>query len=367
MKLLIVTQAIDKNNPILGFFVGWIEEFSKHCEKLTVICLEKGEYNLPGVKALSLGKENCSYNSWHSHIICRFVFLYRFYKYIFKFRNDYDAVFIHMNQEYVILGWFVWKFLAKIFHSEYSPVPHSGIRGKKIMMWRNHPMGNLFTDIAVWVSDRVFCTSKYAYTAKFKKTEIMPVGIDTELFKRKPEIGKIPNSILFLGRISPIKKPDLLIEALNLLNKEGVDFNALIVGDPLPKDKKYYEDIQNKVKKYGLEEKVVFMGAIKNSEAIDLYNKYEIFVNLTPSGSMDKTIFEAMACGSLVIVSNKSLIGKIDINFISVEGNFNDLAIKLKNILDLSLKEKEVLGKGLKEYILKEHGLELLVDKINKI
>ena len=47
MRLLICTQAVDVNDPILGFFVRWIEEFAKHCEKVTVICLRKGEYTLP--------------------------------------------------------------------------------------------------------------------------------------------------------------------------------------------------------------------------------------------------------------------------------------------------------------------------------
>lgn len=59
MRLLIVTQKVDKNDPILGFFHRWIEEFSKHCEKLTVICLQAGEFKLPAnVTVLSLGKEN---------------------------------------------------------------------------------------------------------------------------------------------------------------------------------------------------------------------------------------------------------------------------------------------------------------------
>jgi len=351
MKLLIVTQAIDVNNPVLGFFVRWTEEFSKNCEKVTVICLEKGEYSLPSnVKVLSLGKEEfIRSHSYYSHILSKFLFVYRFYKYIFKFRNDYDSVFVHMNQEYVILGWKLWKLL-----------------GKEIMMWRNHPMGNFFTDIAVWVSDRVFCTSKYAYTAKFKKTEIMPVGIDTGLFKRKPEIKKIPNSILFLGRISPIKNPDVLIESLNLLNKDGVDFNALIVGDPLPKDKKYYDGLVGKIKEYNLENKVKLMPGVKNTEAIDLYNKYEVFVNLTPSGSMDKTIFEAMACESLVLVSNKSLEDKINKELIFKEGDIIDLGEKLKVILSFSIEEKTKFGKELGSYIIKEHNLSMLVNRVCK-
>jgi len=59
MKLLIVTQTIDSNDPVLGFFVRWVEEFSKQCEEVTVICLQKGEYELPkNVRVFSLGKES---------------------------------------------------------------------------------------------------------------------------------------------------------------------------------------------------------------------------------------------------------------------------------------------------------------------
>ena len=57
MKLLIVTQTVDTDNPILGFFVRWIEEFAKHCEKIAVICLHEGEYTLPSnVEVYEIGK-----------------------------------------------------------------------------------------------------------------------------------------------------------------------------------------------------------------------------------------------------------------------------------------------------------------------
>ena len=58
MKLLIITQKVDKNDPILGFFHGWVEEFAKNVEKLTVVCLGVGEYDLPqNVQVFSLGKK----------------------------------------------------------------------------------------------------------------------------------------------------------------------------------------------------------------------------------------------------------------------------------------------------------------------
>lgn len=351
MKLLIITQAIDKNNPVLGFFVRWVEEFSKKSEKVTVICLEKGEYNLPAnVKVISLGKEsNFKYSILNFKLFKNIKYIFNFYLYIFKYRNDYDAVFVHMNQEYVLLGGIFWRLF-----------------GKKIMLWRNHPYGSFLTDFAVWLSDRVFCTSKYSYTARFKKTEIMPVGIDTDFFRRNPEIKKIPNSILFLGRISPIKKPDLFIKALNLLDKDGITFKALIVGDPLPKDIGYYEGLKLKVKEYNLENKVEFIGSVKHEEAVDLYNKYELYVNLTPSGSMDKTIFEAMACESLVLVANKSLNDEIDKEFVLERESDKNIAFQLKNILSLNIKEREVPNKKLRDIVINKHSLNKLVKNLFK-
>ena len=71
MKLLIITQKVDINDPVLGFFHRWLEEFAKHYEFVTVICLEKGEHRLPeNVKVLSLGKEKLKIEN------SKFLFLY---------------------------------------------------------------------------------------------------------------------------------------------------------------------------------------------------------------------------------------------------------------------------------------------------
>ena len=52
MRLLICTQAIDRNDPALGFFVSWVREFAAHFEKITVeplaseTCFRLGERGL---------------------------------------------------------------------------------------------------------------------------------------------------------------------------------------------------------------------------------------------------------------------------------------------------------------------------------
>jgi len=272
MKLLILTQKVDRKDPILGFFHRWIEEFAKRYEFVTVICLEKGKYDLPSnVKVLSLGKEER--NSKVRYIVL-------FYKYIWQERKNYDAVFVHMNQEYILLGWKSWKLL-----------------GKKIYLWRNHAKGNILTNLSVLLSNKVFCTSPNSYTARFKKTILMPVGIDTDFFKPDPNTIREKGSILLLGRVSPVKK---VLEFIEWVKSKG--YRATIAGPILAEDREYGALILK-----SLTPNIEYIGPVTQEEARKLYQSHEIYANFTPAGSMDKTIIEAAACGAKLEVSNPDL------------------------------------------------------------
>lgn len=332
MRLLICAQVVDKQDPTLGFFNRWIEEFAKHVESIVVICLKEGEHDLPSnVKVLSLGKEGGG---------SRFKYITRFYKYIWHERKNYDSVFVHMNQEYILLAGVFWKLLRK-----------------RIYMWRNHYAGNVLTDIAAFFCDKVFCTSKHSYTAKYKKTELMPVGVDLERFFPDESVHRAPNSILFLARISPSKRVEILIDALEILSKKGVNFTANIVGSPLPKDEKYYESLKKLVHKYNLEEVVKFLPGVSNNDTVKLYQSHEIFVNTSPSGMFDKTMFEAAASGCLVLTSSK------DFTNLAGDDTYFDSSESLADCLRKTLSSKFKLQY---DSMLAENSLTMLVNKVVK-
>ncbi len=345
-KLLIITQKVDINDPVLGFFHRWIEKFSENFERITVICLQKGEYNLPGnVKVLSLGKKDLEIETWKLKIVYKFKYIFNFWRYIWQERKNYDSVLVHMNQIYVILGWKLWKLL-----------------GKKILLWRNHPQGNIFTNIAVWVSNVVFCTSRYSYTAKFKKTKLMPAGIDTDLFRLNTRTSANPNSILYVGRISSVKNLELLADVLIELDCRSINFRATIVGEPLPDNLDYYRDLRSKTKNLEDAEKIYFKGGVVNNLLPEIYNQNEVIVNLTPSGSLDKTILEAMACGTVPIVHNpdfKEVLGDLYLDTL----NASTLADKIDWVLNHISKFDT---NKLREYVVSNHSLDLLTEKIKQ-
>lgn len=343
MRLLILTQKIDKNDDILGFFHGWVEKLAQHCESIIVICLQKGDYSLPtNVKVLSLGKENG---------VSRIKYLMNFYNFIWNERKNYDTVFVHMNSEYVVLGGLPWKIL-----------------GKKIFLWYNHGKGGLKAKIAGKLSKKIFYTSSFSFFAKSKKSQMMPAGIDTDKFMFSNEQLATSNAILSLGRISPVKHIDTLIDALKIIDERGIDFIVNIYGDPTERDIDYYNKIKEMASELEKNGKVVFCKGVSNYETPAIYNQHEIFVNLTPTGSFDKTILEAMACGCIPVVCNVSFeeIFNHELSSILIfkESDPRDLSEKILHILDLYDEKKDEIKRILWDVVVRDHNLDKLVKKL---
>jgi glycosyltransferase involved in cell wall biosynthesis len=325
------TASIDKNDPVLGFFHNWVKKFSENYESINVICLYKGECDLPkNVRVFSLGKEKGE---------SKIKYILNFYKYIWQLRNDYNSIFVHMNQEYILLAGVMWK-----------------IMNKNVYMWRNHHSGSLLTDIASIFCKKVFCTSKFSYTAKYSKTEIMPVGVDLENFKPNKNIARLTKSILSIGRISPSKNIHILVDVINKINDPSI--KVAVYGDPIEKDNIYYEEL--KKKSSGL---IEFHKGVPNIETIDLYSKYEIFINLSSSGMYDKTIFEAMACGCIVIASNENLRGNINDDLIFKNDDIVELENKIRKVLNYSEEEKKEILDSLYGFY-KNHSLDILSKRL---
>ena len=356
-KLLILTQKIDINDDLLGFFHGWVAKLAEDFESIIVVALgvgSQGEYNLSdNVRVLSLGKDKLKIENCRLKIVKKFIYLINFYRYLWRERKNYDTVFVHMNQEYVILGGLLWRFL-----------------GKKIALWRNHPSGGFLAKIAVFFSDVVFCTSYFAYVARYKKTKIMPVGVDVNFFKPDLTIEKIPSSILFFGRTSPIKKVDIFIKALSILKEKNINFSAKIIGNAPERDKKYLENMKQAVKDSSLIDIVEFKKGVPSWQAPEIFNQYEIFINLTPSGSLDKMIFEAMACGSLILVSNKNLEAILPEELVKLlmfkENDAADLANKIFGLINLSSEKIVVIKQQLREIVIGSQSLKILMSKLTE-
>lgn len=334
-KILIITQKVSRDDLALGFFHDWITEFSEYF-KIKVICLEKGEFDLSSVDVYSLGKENKPN---------KIKYIFRFYKHIWNLRKDYDSVFVHMNQEYVLLGGLFWRLM-----------------GKKIYMWRNYHYGNFWTEMAIRLSHKVLCTSTSSFTAGRKKTVLMPVGVNKKIFEPKEGLRQ-GKTILSFGRISSDKRLEVFIESLVLLKRKNQDFKAKIYGNELPIGLGYLDKLKGMVEKGDIGDAVEFHPGVPNRQAVEIYSSNEIFVNLSPSGMYDKMIFEACACGCLVVASSKDWSKKAG-KELSFDGTSEGLVEALTRLLNSDEVTKKLLVERC-DKLAKEQSLSQLAFRLN--
>ena len=340
MKLLITTQIVDRTDPFLGFFHRWIVELAKHFESIEVICLYEGKHELPAnVRVHSLGKDRGARS--------KIAYTVRFLTLAWKLRGSYDSVFVHMNQEYVLLAGWLWSVLRK-----------------PIYLWRNHYAGGFLTDVAAMFAEKIFCTSRFSYTAKYPKTVIMPVGVDADSFTHT-SVKRAERSILFFSRFAPAKKPHVLLDALIALQKEGIQFTATFYGTPLPRDAAYREKLVARVRELGLTDTIRFHLGVPHSEAPAVFSSHEIFVNLASSGTYDKTMFEAAASRCLVLAASKDFAAIVGERY-HVDENAAAVTQKLREFLALSGNERATLVSAEREIVLAGHGLQTLGERLRE-
>ncbi len=345
MKLLIITQKIDLNDSDLGFFHDWLEKLAHKIEKLIVICLEKGEYTLPSnVKVLSLGKEERK--SW-------LLYLWNFYRYIFKYQREYDGVFVHMNTEYVILGGVFWRWW-----------------NKKVLFWYTHRVVDWRLRLSEKLATRIFTASRESFRLLSKKVEIMGHGIGVEEYARRafnqPPAGAY--RLLVAGRISPAKDLDTVIRAIvELKNKQEAPSVILrIVGESiLLKDKGYESNIRKLAQ--SLNVCVIFEGGVSNQQMPRIYQQSHLLIHTSRTGSIDKVVLEALASGRLVISSSEAFadLTKEGLAYAFPQGDYKALADKIEEVYK-SGALKRLPNQRAIDYVRENHNLDNLIERIIK-
>lgn len=335
MRLLIITQKVDKNDDILGFFHRWILEFAKHYESVTVIALQVGEYDLTeNVKILSLGKEIGG---------SKISYIFNFYKYIWNERENYDAVFVHMNPIYIVLGGLFWKLWKK-----------------KISLWYTHKSVDLKLRIAEIFADNIFTASDKSFRMKSKKLYIMGHGIDANQFEKKSlETKDNKINILHTGRISRTKNIHLFIEIAEILKNKGIEFQMNIVGTPVTQEEeRFFKKLKENISNKKLTEYFNFTGAVAPIDISSYYHKNDVFLNLSNTGSMDKTVLEAIISDMQLLVSNEA--------FEDILPDINKTTKDPKQIAEDIIKIINIKpDSSLREYVLKNHNLENLIQRLS--
>lgn len=155
-----------------------------------------------------------------------------------------------------------------------------------------------------------------------EKIEIVPLGINLEEYENLPDFGRFRSKfnvddeeklILFVGRIHEIKGLDLLIDSFNELIhlNENERIKLAIVGP----DDGYLNELEEKIKTYSLDEKVIITGPLYNEEKQEALVDCDLFVMPSKYESFTTSGLEAMACSKpLVLTKNNHIHDWVDGN-----------------------------------------------------
>jgi glycosyltransferase involved in cell wall biosynthesis len=164
----------------------------------------------------------------------------------------------------------------------------------------------------------------------------IPVTIrDRETRQRVAQkFGFLPDAPIFtyVGQHTKQKNVMLIIKALNILHREGLNFHMLFIGDgPLR------QELQSMCDKLGLGEKVQFVGRISDRDLLKkIYVSSEVvlFPSLYDSSSLVIKEAASCSCPTVVVEGGTTAQGVVDCeNGFIVKNQADDLASKIRQII----------------------------------
>ncbi len=155
-----------------------------------------------------------------------------------------------------------------------------------------------------------------------RRISVVPNGINIEKFKSPTGIRKKENekTIIFVGRLHPVKGVKYLIEAMATVHKKMPNIRLVIVGDGIERLK-----LGELTKKLDLNDSVKFVGQVPQERVFENMNQADIFVLPSLSEGFPVVLLEAMATGLPIIATNVRGIPDI------VENGVNGYLVNIKN------------------------------------
>lgn len=188
--------------------------------------------------------------------------------------------------------------------------------GKPFMVTARGSDVNVLTQYAVprflvrWAAERSAATVAVSTALKDRllalgvskeKLHVFRNGVDLERFlplpkdrcKEKLDVGRCV--LLSVGNLIELKGHDLVIRALEHLP----ECELMIVGEG-----DLRESLQSLAGQVGVAGRVRFLGAVPQSELVDIYNASDMLVLASSNEGMPNVVLESLACGTPVVATN---------------------------------------------------------------
>lgn len=333
-RLLVCVQAVDLDDPLMGFFVSWLEEAANQFETVTVLALRVGRYDLPKNVEVIPFREASSRS--------KLAVVWTLLKQSWIRRESYDAVFVRGDPHYVLIAGWLWRLL-----------------GKKVVFWYAHWKVSPSAVLASFVAHVTTASVKAAFSHPWVKPVFIGQNIDHRKFisLNAPHAG--PLRCLVLGRVTPIKQIELVIQAFLAVETGAMGATLTIVG---PRTDVAYEAMLRRLTDGHLS--IIWGDAPTYDRIPELLTRYDVMLSACPA-SLDKVIVEGMMAGLPTIAVSKGIIGWIPEEYAWIHTDtLVGMSSALQRISIMSPEERFQMGASLRAAAVQNHSIQGQITKL---
>jgi glycosyltransferase involved in cell wall biosynthesis len=352
MRLLLITPKVDPADDLFGHVNRWAAALARRVERLYVVSLWPGRPSLPeNARFATLGKPRGQGGAGSA--VSRVRWLARLQRIVARLclRGEIDAVLAHMGPVFAV-----------------ATAPIARLTGRPTYLWYAHGHVSPMLRLAHVLVDGVGTSTAEGFRVPSAKVTITGQGVDLERF-RPAERWPTGERLLSVGRFSPVKGYETLIEALaDPALAAWPELRAELVGGVQSAGAAaYLASLRAQANSPGLRDRICFVEGLPHAEIVPAYQRATLFASASATGSLDKAVLEAAACGLAPIVCNPAFRALFGAHWPGLSFRSDDaaeLAGRLAAWLERSPTERRAVASQLRSEIARSHGVEHWADAV---
>lgn len=334
---MVLTQVVDAEDSNLGVTLHWIRALAQHCERITVIALRAGKYELPSHVTVRTLEDSSRTG--------RLLKTLRLLWLVLPLAVSASGLLVHQIQLFAILAgpWF-------------------RLAGKPVLMWKTHGHPPWTMQVALATIDRVLTASEASFPMDTPGKTVIGHGIDMNRFhaarKGRSPFSSPPFRLMHAGRISPTKRVE---EMVDLVQESPGDLRLELhlYGESVRQDEARYErQLRYRTRE---DERIHWHGPRPYAEMPVVLREHDLFLNFSDTDSVDKSVLEALALSRPVLTTN-SAFRELSVlrpyPFYAESIDPRRLTRAIRRWIELPDHELEQYARSARNYVVENHSLQ---------
>ena len=366
-RIVFVTQAYDRSDPLLGVVGDWVGELARRFDGVDVIAQRAPgvaswrlrDRDRVGVRVATMGKERGA-GRVGQFVAMQASLAQALSEALHRGTRGWGgvggarAVFVHMVPRYAVLA----APLARIFR-----VP--------IILWYAHGNVDRALRMAVPLVHRILTPTRDSFPIDGARDPRVRArlacighGIDTARYSPDDLPDPVPGLVVTAGRLSPVKRHEVVMRELAAITPDR--WSLRVVGAPLhDADAVYRVRLAAEAHSLGVAHRVTLVGAVPFDRMATEYRAAWVLAHTSRTGSLDKVVLEAAACGVPVVStapSSRAILGPFGDELLASDDR--EFGERLRAVLGWSATKRDDVGKALRAAVIAGHGLDHWADRV---